>query len=68
MKRISIREFQTRCLRITEEVRATGAAIVVTKEGRAIAKLVPIERPHIDVFGCMARTARIVGDIESPIW
>lgn len=68
MKRVPMHEFARNCVRMTEQVRATGASIVITENGKAIAKLSPIERANIDVFGCMAGTARIVGDIESPIW
>jgi hypothetical protein len=31
--------------------------------------LVPTDKPKRDVFGCMAGTAEIIGDIEAPkIW
>ena len=43
--------------------------IVVTRYGKPAMKLVPIEAPEIEtgIFGCMAGTVTIHGDIVSPI-
>ena len=60
-------EFKARCLRVMEEVKKYRAPIVITKKGRPVAKLVPPDAPATDVFGCMAGTARIVGDVEAPV-
>jgi prevent-host-death family protein len=60
-------EFKARCLRVMEEVKKYRTPVVITKKGRAVAKLVPPDTPATDVFGCMAGTARIVGDVQAPI-
>jgi prevent-host-death family protein len=60
-------EFKARCLRVMEEVKKYRTPVVITKKGRPVAKLVPPDAPAADVFGCMAGTARIVGDIEAPV-
>ncbi len=67
MRTIPAGEFKARCLRVMEEVKKYRTAVVITKKGRPVAKLVPPDAPAIDVFGCMAGTARIVGDIEAPV-
>jgi prevent-host-death family protein len=67
MKTIAAGEFKARCLRVMEEVKKYRTAVVITKKGRPVAKLVPPDAPPTDVFGCMAGTARIVGDIEGPV-
>ena len=67
MKRIGAGEFKARCLRIMEDVKAYRTPVVITKKGRPVAKLVPADEPDVDVFGCMAGTAEIVGDIEAPV-
>jgi len=59
-------EFKARCLRIMEDVKKYRVPVVITKKGRAVAKLVPPDTDAPDVFGCMAGTARIVGDVEAP--
>jgi prevent-host-death family protein len=67
MRTIAAGEFKARCLRVMEEVKKYRTAVVITKKGRPVAKLVPPDVPATDVFGCMAGTARIVGDIEAPV-
>ena len=66
MRTMSAGEFKTHCLRVMEEVRQRREAVVITKRGVAVAKLVPTDEPKRDVFGCMAGTAEIIGDIEAP--
>ena len=67
MKHMPAGEFKARCLRVMEDVRKYRSAVVITKKGRPVAKLVPVEDPEPDVFGCMAGTADIVGDVEAPV-
>lgn len=67
MRTIPAGEFKARCLRVMEEVKKYRTPVVITKKGRAVAKLVPPDVPATDVFGCMAGTARIVGDVRAPI-
>jgi prevent-host-death family protein len=67
MKTMPAGEFKARCLRVMEDVKKYRIPVVITKKGRAVAKLVPPDAPATDVFGCMAGTAKIVGDIESPV-
>ena len=68
MRRVPSREFEARCLQIVDDVQKRRIPIVITKDGRSIAMLVPVAQPRADVFGCMTGTARIVGDIEAPTW
>jgi prevent-host-death family protein len=67
MKHMPAGEFKARCLRVMEDVRKYRSAVVITKKGRPVAKLVPVEDLEPDVFGCMAGTADIVGDVEAPV-
>jgi prevent-host-death family protein len=67
MRTIPAGEFKARCLRVMEEVKKYRTPVVITKKGRPVAKLVPPDAPATDVFGCMAGTARIAGDIEAPV-
>jgi prevent-host-death family protein len=67
MKRMPAGEFKTHCLRVMEEVRTYRTPVVITKKGTPVAKLVPADEPAADVFGCMAGTAEIAGDVESPV-
>lgn len=67
MKTMPAGEFKARCLRVMEEVSKYRTSVTITKKGRPVAKLVPAEGPAPDVFGCMAGTARIIGDVDAPI-
>lgn len=61
-------EFKARCLQLMDEVEETGREIVITKRGRAVAKLVPVsEASARDVFGCMRGTVTVVGDLVAPL-
>ncbi|MGH7317327.1 MAG: type II toxin-antitoxin system Phd/YefM family antitoxin [Candidatus Rokuibacteriota bacterium] len=67
MKTMPAGEFKARCLRVMEEVKKYRTPVVITKKGRPVAKLVPPDTSAPNVFGCMAGTARIVGDIEASV-
>ncbi len=55
-------EFKAHCLQLMDKVATTGQAIVITKRGRPVAKLVPVEAGEPE-FGCMKAATRVVGDI-----
>ena len=67
MKTLSAGEFKTHCLRIMEDVRQRREAVVITKRGVPIAKLVPTDAPKHEVFGCMAGTVTYEGDLLAPL-
>jgi len=60
-------DFKANCLRLMEEVARNRRPIIVTKRGKPIAKLIPIEEHAVDLFGRMAGTIKICGDIVGPI-
>ncbi len=45
MRVIAAGQFKAQCLRLLDEVAETGETIVVTKRGKAVAKLEPLEEP-----------------------
>jgi len=60
-------EFKARCLKLMDEVRDRRCEIVITKRGKPVAKLVPVEEKHApDIFGYMKGTVTILGDIVGP--
>lgn len=67
MKTIAAGEFKARCLTLMEDVRSTRKPIVITKRGKPVAKLVPVETEKDEWIGRLKGIIRIVGDIESPI-
>lgn len=67
MKKIAAGSFKTHCLAILDEVQAKRETIVITKRGKPVAKLSPIEKQADDIFGFMKGNIKIVGDIVSPL-
>jgi prevent-host-death family protein len=45
MRAIGAGEFKTKCLALLDEVAATGEEIVVTKRGRPVARVAPVQPP-----------------------
>jgi prevent-host-death family protein len=66
MKVIAAGIFKARCLRLMDEVQATRETLIITKKGKAVAKLVPADTSPKDIFGCMRGRMEIVGDILAP--
>jgi prevent-host-death family protein len=65
---IAAGEFKAKCLHLLDEVAAQRAPLVITKRGKPVAKLVPIDDEPVSLFGRMAGTVRILGDIvNSPL-
>jgi prevent-host-death family protein len=59
-------EFKTNCLKIMDEVEKSHNPVVITKRGRPVAKLVPVEQPGTKrkpLFGYMAGEATLIGDV-----
>ncbi|NOX75501.1 MAG: type II toxin-antitoxin system prevent-host-death family antitoxin [Gammaproteobacteria bacterium] len=66
--KINATEFKAKCLKLVDEVARTREPIIVTKHGKPVAKVVPIEAEKpLSSFGYMAGTLKITGDIISPI-
>ena len=68
MKKIAAGAFKAKCLSLMDNVRATKRPLLITKRGKPVAKLVPVEEDDMDDFiGRLNGVFRVVGDIESPI-
>ena len=69
MEQIAISKFKATCLEVLERVRRTRKRILVTRFGEPVAEVAP---PSVSVrkekrVGAMVGTARIKGDIVSPV-
>ena len=67
MKTMPAGKFKAHCLKVMDQVRARREPVIITKKGVPVAKLVPTGKSRSDLFGCMADTAEILGDIEAPV-
>lgn len=60
-------EFKAKCLKLMDEVNTSHQSITITKHGKPVAQLVPIENKPVEHFGQMKGMITIQGDIISPI-
>ena len=59
-------QFRDQCLRLMDEVRATGETLIVTKHGRPVAAVVPyVEQATTNIIG-WSDDIRITWDVEEP--
>ena len=67
--KIAVTEFKAKCLKLIDQLNQSRDPIVLTKHGKPVAKLMPIEEQTdpLSQFGYMAGSATITGDIESAI-
>ncbi len=65
---VTATDLKARCGRIIDAVARDREVIVVTRRGRPVARIVPIESPAArSIFGFAAGSVVIHGDIMSPI-
>lgn len=64
---IKASEFKATCLRLMDEVARSGEEIVITKNGRPTARLLPYRKRFGDWFGADRDRIEIIGDIVSPL-
>ena len=63
---VPITEFRNQCLRLIDEVKATGDTLVVTKHGRPLAAVVPVvDNPPKSIIGWSSEI-RLGDDLTRP--
>ena len=62
-EQIGAGEFKTHCLKLIDRVNQTKQPITITKHGKPMAQLTPIEDKTYTLFGCLANTVEIHSDI-----
>jgi prevent-host-death family protein len=66
-KTVKASEFRARCLGLLDEVARTGKSVVITKNGKPVAELVPHRPAARNALGILKGELIITGDIISPI-
>ena len=64
---IKASEFKAKCLKLMDEVAETGEEIVITKNGKPVAKLTPCREQRKSLLGVHRGLIQIHGDIIEPI-
>jgi prevent-host-death family protein len=60
-------EFKAHCLGIMDDVQRTHRAVTITKRGKPVAKLVPVDDIVEPIFGSLKGRVQINGDIVGPM-
>ncbi len=60
-------EFKAKCLGLMDEVAENGGEIVITKNGKPVAKLTAFHERPKTLFGSGRGRMKILGDIVSPL-
>jgi prevent-host-death family protein len=66
MKKMAAGAFKANCLAVMDDVQAKHETVVITKHGKPVAKLVPVEPQGDDIFGFLRGKVTITGDVVSP--
>lgn len=65
--KIAAGEFKAKCLGLLDEVERNRKEIIITKRGRAVARLLPADEAPPRVFGRMKGSVEILGDLIAPV-
>jgi len=67
MGQVAATEFKARCLELMDRVAERRETFVITKRGKPVARLVPVERNRTEpLFGRLRDMVEEVGDIMGP--
>jgi prevent-host-death family protein len=66
-QQIAAGEFKAKCLHLLDKVQQTRMEIVITKRGRPVARLLPVDDDVPAIFGSMKGSVEILGDLIAPV-
>jgi prevent-host-death family protein len=66
MKTMAAGSFKAKCLAVMDEVQAKHETVVITKRGKPVAKLVPVNAETDEIYNFMAGKGAVTGDVVSP--
>jgi prevent-host-death family protein len=66
MKKMAAGSFKTNCLAVMDEVRAKHETVVITKHGKPVAKLVPVNTETDEIYNFLAGKGTVEGDVIPP--
>lgn len=67
MKTVQASEFKAKCLKIMEEVAQSGEGLVVTKNGKPMVTVQPVQRIPESLFGAHASCVHLQDDAIAPL-
>lgn len=61
--KIAISQFKSHCLEIIKKLQISEESVIITKRDKPIAKVVPVDRTKVSLFGMLKNKAEIKADI-----
>jgi prevent-host-death family protein len=65
MKKMAAGSFKTNCLAVMDQVQARRETVVITKHGKPVAKLVPLDTGMDEIFNFLKGKGAVTGDVVS---
>ncbi len=59
-------EFKAKCLSVLDDVAAGGREVVITKRGRPVAKLVPLDVSSAPLDGLIVEQGDLISPVDVP--
>ena len=66
MKKMAAGSFKAHCLAVMDEVQAKHETVVITKHGKPVAKLVPLNTGTDEIYNFLVGKGAVIGDVVSP--
>jgi prevent-host-death family protein len=66
MKTMAAGEFKIHCLAVMDQVQSKREVVVITKRGKPVAKLVPVDQAKDEIYGFLKGKGKVLGDVVSP--
>jgi prevent-host-death family protein len=66
MKTMAAGSFKAKCLTVMDEVQAKHETVVITKRGKPVAKLVPVNSERDEIYSFLEGKGAVAGDVVSP--
>jgi prevent-host-death family protein len=66
MKTMAAGSFKAKCLAVMDEVQAKHETVVITKRGKPVAKLVPVNAEADEIYNFMKGKGSVTGDVVAP--
>jgi prevent-host-death family protein len=66
MRKMAAGSFKTNCLAVMDEVQGKHETVVITKHGKPVAKLVPVNAETDEIYNFLKGKGAVTGDVVSP--
>ena len=66
MKTMAAGDFKVHCLAVMDQVQSKREVVLITKRGKPVAKLVPVDQAKDEIYGFLKGKGKVLGDVVSP--